>query len=272
MVCTTARSRPDGPMPNARSGSRPARPGGASFCWPRSLAPIRDRLRDPARARDASSSMWNGTSRRCGRCGRCDLAMQARGMRGALRRDGFVPELVGECFALVREAASRTIGQRHYDAQLMAGWALLQGKLVEMETGEGKTIAATLAASTVGARRLSGARHYRQRLSRPARRRRDGPAVSVPRSERRYRGPGHAQISAAASLCQIHHLLHQQGTGLRLSARPGRAGDRGSRLHLSLDKLRTATAVATRSWCCVASISGLSTRPTAFLSTRRARR
>ena len=57
--------------------------------------------------------------------------------------------LVGECFALVREVASRTIGKRHYDSQLMAGWALLQGKLVEMETGEGKTIAATLAASTV---------------------------------------------------------------------------------------------------------------------------
>src|SRR5262249_49118655 len=65
-----------------------------------------------------------------------------------LRRDGFVPELVAKCFALAREAASRTIGQRHYGVQLMAGWALLQGKLVEMETGEGKTIAATLAAST----------------------------------------------------------------------------------------------------------------------------
>ena len=60
-----------------------------------------------------------------------------------------MPELVGKCFALVREAAVRAIGQRHYDVQLMAGWALLQGKLVEMETGEGKTIAATLPASTV---------------------------------------------------------------------------------------------------------------------------
>src|SRR6185436_1521325 len=78
-----------------------------------------------------------------------DLALQARGMRARLRRDGFPPELVGQCFALVREAASRTIGRRHYDVQLMAGWALLQGRMVEMETGEGKTIAATLAASTV---------------------------------------------------------------------------------------------------------------------------
>jgi preprotein translocase subunit SecA len=78
-----------------------------------------------------------------------DLASQARGMRLRLRRDGFTLELVGQCFALVREAASRTIGRRHYDVQLMAGWALLQGKMVEMETGEGKTVAATLAAATV---------------------------------------------------------------------------------------------------------------------------
>ena len=70
-------------------------------------------------------------------------------MRGRLRRDGFTPALVGECFALVREAASRTIGQRHYESQLMGGWALLEGKLVEMATGEGKTFAATLPACAV---------------------------------------------------------------------------------------------------------------------------
>ena len=79
-----------------------------------------------------------------------DLAIRARDLSTQLRREGFSPALVGECFALVREAAGRTIGQRHYDSQLMCGWALLQGRLVEMETGEGKTLAATLAASTVG--------------------------------------------------------------------------------------------------------------------------
>lgn len=77
-----------------------------------------------------------------------ELAAQAHGMRGRLRKEGFTEKVVGECFALVREVASRTIGKRHYDTQLMAGWALLQGALVEMETGEGKTIAATLAACT----------------------------------------------------------------------------------------------------------------------------
>lgn len=57
--------------------------------------------------------------------------------------------MVGECFALVREAAMRTLGIRHYDTQLLAGWGLIQGKLVEMATGEGKTLSASLAASTM---------------------------------------------------------------------------------------------------------------------------
>lgn len=78
-----------------------------------------------------------------------ELIRRAQGMRIRLRQHGFVVDLVGEVFALVREAASRTIGQRHYEPQLMGGFALFEGKLVEMATGEGKTIAATLPACTV---------------------------------------------------------------------------------------------------------------------------
>ena len=48
-----------------------------------------------------------------------------------------------EAFALVREAAKRTLGQRHYDVQLTAGMVLHEGKITEMATGEGKTLAAT---------------------------------------------------------------------------------------------------------------------------------
>jgi preprotein translocase subunit SecA len=51
-----------------------------------------------------------------------------------------------ECFALVREAAGRTLGQRHYDTQILGGWVMLNGMLAEMETGEGKTLTATLTA------------------------------------------------------------------------------------------------------------------------------
>jgi len=48
-----------------------------------------------------------------------------------------------EAFALIREAAKRTLGQRHFDVQLIGGVILHQGKIAEMMTGEGKTLAAT---------------------------------------------------------------------------------------------------------------------------------
>ncbi len=53
-------------------------------------------------------------------------------------------DLLPEAFALVREAAKRSIGQRHFDVQLMGGIILHQGKIAEMRTGEGKTLVATL--------------------------------------------------------------------------------------------------------------------------------
>ena len=53
-------------------------------------------------------------------------------------------DILPEAFALVREAAKRTLKQRHFDCQLIGGIALHQGKVAEMKTGEGKTLAATL--------------------------------------------------------------------------------------------------------------------------------
>jgi preprotein translocase subunit SecA len=53
--------------------------------------------------------------------------------------------LLAEAFALVREAAKRALGQRHFDVQLMGGMALHSGQIAEMKTGEGKTLVATLA-------------------------------------------------------------------------------------------------------------------------------
>jgi preprotein translocase subunit SecA len=53
-------------------------------------------------------------------------------------------DLLEEAFAVVREAAKRTLGQRHYDVQLVGGMVLHQGGIAEMRTGEGKTLVATL--------------------------------------------------------------------------------------------------------------------------------
>ena len=55
-------------------------------------------------------------------------------------------DLIPETFACVREAARRTLSERHYDVQLLGGIILHQGKIAEMKTGEGKTLAATLPA------------------------------------------------------------------------------------------------------------------------------
>jgi len=77
------------------------------------------------------------------------LRTRAQLMRSRLRSSGFSFDDVAECFALIRAAAVRTLGQRHFDTQMMAGYALLRGRLVEMATGEGKTFCATLPACTV---------------------------------------------------------------------------------------------------------------------------
>ena len=65
----------------------------------------------------------------------------------ALVADGEdIEDLLPEAFATVREAAKRTLGQRHFDVQLMGGNVLFRGQVAEMKTGEGKTLVATLAA------------------------------------------------------------------------------------------------------------------------------
>ena len=76
------------------------------------------------------------------------LAPRARELALQLRRRGLEDALVAETFALVREAAGRTLGMRHFDVQLIGGWVMLNGMVAEMETGEGKTLTATLPACT----------------------------------------------------------------------------------------------------------------------------
>ncbi len=77
-----------------------------------------------------------------------ELAKKTRDIRIQLHRQGLTTDLTQQAFALVRETASRTINMRHFDCQLMGGWIMIHGGLAEMETGEGKTLTATLAAAT----------------------------------------------------------------------------------------------------------------------------
>jgi preprotein translocase subunit SecA len=77
-----------------------------------------------------------------------DLRAAARQVGIDMRRVGLEDKLLIEAFAIVREASTRTLGMRHFDVQIMGGWAMVRGMIAEMATGEGKTLTATLPACT----------------------------------------------------------------------------------------------------------------------------
>ena len=74
-----------------------------------------------------------------------ELKTKTTELKDRLGRGEELDDVLGNAFAAVREAAKRTLGQRHFDVQLMGGAVLHQGKIAEMRTGEGKTLVATLA-------------------------------------------------------------------------------------------------------------------------------
>ena len=76
------------------------------------------------------------------------LTARVRELSRALYAAGLRRDLVAESFAIIREVAGRRTGMRHYSVQLYGAWAMLQGRVAEMDTGEGKTLTATLAAGT----------------------------------------------------------------------------------------------------------------------------
>lgn len=73
-----------------------------------------------------------------------ELRAQTELFKDRFSKGESLDDLMPEAFAVVREAAKRTLGQRHYDVQIMGGAALHKGNIAEMRTGEGKTLVATL--------------------------------------------------------------------------------------------------------------------------------
>lgn len=72
------------------------------------------------------------------------LGLKTNQFREQLSQGKSLDDLLPEAFAVVREASKRTLGQRHFDVQLLGGIVLHEGKIAEMKTGEGKTLTATL--------------------------------------------------------------------------------------------------------------------------------
>ena len=162
-------------------------------------------------------------------------------------------DLLPEAFAVVREAAVRTLGQRHFTVQLMGGAALHLGNIAEMKTGEGKTLTSVLPAYLNAIVRRRRARGHGQRLPGQARRGEHGPDPPLPRPDRR-RDP------------------------LRDAARRSAARSTPPTSPTARTTSSASTTCATTwrgtwpTWCSAGTTSPSSTRPTRSSSTRRARR
>ena len=101
-------------------------------------------------------------------------------IRWRLHHQGLLERHVIDCFAVICEAAARTLDKRHYDTQLYGGWLMMNGMLAEMQTGEGKTLTTTLPACTAA---LGGVRVHvitANDYLRPARLRNHATAIPTP--------------------------------------------------------------------------------------------
>jgi len=127
-----------------------------------------------------------------------DEALKARTaeFRKALAEGKTLDDILVPAFATVREAAKRTLGQRHFDsAALVGGMVLHEGDIAEMKTGEGKTLVATLAVYLNALAGKGRPRRHRQRLPRQPRLRLDGPDLQFP-------GPDQSASSSTAGRCR----------------------------------------------------------------------
>ena len=114
-----------------------------------------------------------------------ELRGRTESFRKQLADGAELDDLLVPAFATVREAARRTLGQRHFDVQLIGGMVLHEGKISEMKTGEGKTLVATLPVYLNALAGRGRPRRHGQRLPGQAQLGVDGPRLQVPRAHRR---------------------------------------------------------------------------------------
>ena len=148
-----------------------------------------------------------------------ELRGETETFRSEIAAGKTVDDLLVPAFAVVREAAKRALGMRHFDVQMIGGMVLNSGAIAEMKTGEGKTLVATLA---VYLNALEGKGVHvvtvNDYLASP-RRRMDGPRLSLPRPDHRHHRPRPLRRAAPRRLCLRRHLRDEQRARLRLSAR-----------------------------------------------------
>lgn len=92
---------------------------------------------------DGKISEINGKESGLGKLSLDELRERSDSLREKLKKGAKLDDILPDAFALVRETAKRTLGQRHYDVQLMGGIVIHRGEIAEMLTGEGKTLSST---------------------------------------------------------------------------------------------------------------------------------
>ncbi len=177
-----------------------------------------------------------------------DLKKMSLSLRYRARSGEPLDRLLVEAFALVREAGRRKLNMRHFDVQLLGGAAVHYNSIVEMQTGEGKTLTATLplylAALEGKGAHLATVNDYLAKRDADWMR----PLYEAARHEGRLHPKPNAAARAREAVRLRHHLRHGQRNGLRLpprsaaqaahrrraarpvrrDARPGRRGQRGT--------------------------------------------
>ena len=156
---------------------------------------------------------------------------RSQALRLKARQGDSLNSLLVEAFALVREAAKRTIRQRHFDVQLVGGAAIHNRCIAEMETGEGKTLVATLPAFLNALAGQGRPRRHGQRLPGPPRRRVDDADLPDAGHDRRLHPDRPDRRRPPGRLRLRHHLRHQQGVRLRLPPRRAEAAPARRRRH-----------------------------------------
>ena len=150
------------------------------------------------------------------------------------KREKALKEILPEVFAMVRELAVRTIGQRHFDVQLIGGMVLHGGRINEMKTGEGKTLVATLAL-TLNALAQRGA-HLVTVNDYLAKRDAEwmGSDLRIFRFTCRLPAERSGRRRAGESLSGRYHARHELGVRIRLSPRQHGHGQVVSRAETAL--------------------------------------
>ncbi len=112
----------------------------ATLQWSRHIAYRQSKLQKIVKMIDSHGSALSNMNQ-------ADITQFTSAIRQDLHRDGLTQPHLIKAFALIREQSERTLGLRHFPTQLIGGWIMANGMLAEMQTGEGKTLTATLPAA-----------------------------------------------------------------------------------------------------------------------------